>query len=168
MSAVLDIRQVRLKDADALLAIYRPLVEETAVSFELEAPGLDEFQDRIRHALTRWEWLVAEADGQIAGYAYGTAYRPRAAYRFSVEVSVYVHPDRQRSGVAEALYRELLGRLRVLGYCNAYAGIALPNDASIALHRKLGFAPVGLFRQIGWKFGRWHDIWMWHLRLAER
>ncbi len=168
MSPALDIRRVRLEDAEALLAIYRPLVEETAVSFEMQPPDLGEFQDRIRQALTQWEWLVAVADGQVSGYAYGTAYRPRAAYRYSVEVSVYVHPNRQRSGIAEALYRELLGRLKALGYCNAYAGIALPNDASIALHRKLGFAPVGLFRQIGWKFGRWHDIWMWHLRLAER
>ncbi len=141
-----------------MLAIYRPHVEQSAVSFELAVPGMDEFAARIAKAQTRWSWLLAQIGGDCAGYAYGTALRDREAYRWSVEVSAYVHPAHQRRGIATALYRRLLGELQQRGFCQAFACIALPNPASVAMHEKLEFAHVGAFRSVGWKFGRWHDV----------
>ncbi len=167
MSAPLEIRQAREDDAPALLAIYAPLVERTAVSFEEQAPGADEFAARIRAANERWGWLVAEQDGAIAGYAYGGAHRARSAYRHSVEVSAYVAESHRRHGVARALYAELFPQLASLGYCNAYAGIALPNDASLALHRALGFVDIGVFPRVGRKFGCWHDVAWLHRPLRD-
>jgi phosphinothricin acetyltransferase len=145
-------------DAPALLAIYRPFVEETAVSFELEVPSVEEMAARVEKAQSRWQWLVAARDGEILGYAYGSAFRERPAYRFSAEVSAYVQARHHRQGVARALYENLLADLSDRGYCRALAGIALPNDASVALHRALGFEPVGVFQAVGRKFGRWHDV----------
>jgi len=152
------IRPARRSDAAELLSIYRPFVEATAVSFEAVAPTLDEFAARVEKAAAGWQWLVAEQDGACIGYAYGSRHRERAAYRFSVEVSAYVHPDHHRRGVGRTLYRELLDDLTEKGFCHAYAGITLPNDASLALHRSLGFDSIGVFRAVGWKFGRWHDV----------
>src|SRR5690606_16840759 len=133
-SAACAIRRATPDDAAALLSIYAPYVERTAVSFEERVPSVDEFAARIEHALSRWTWLVGERDGRCAGYAYATAHRARAAYRWSVETSAYVDPDAQRTGIGRALYSSLLEQLAGMGYCNAYAGIALPNAASVALH----------------------------------
>lgn len=154
----LIIRDARASDAKALLEIYAPFVTETAVSFELAPPTLAEFAARISSAQSRWAWLVAERAGEIVGYAYASAFRTRAAYRFTVETSAYVHRAHRGQGVAGALYRRLFEVLIAKDYCNAYAGIALPNDASIAFHKSLGFTPVGVFHRGGWKFGEWHDI----------
>jgi L-amino acid N-acyltransferase YncA len=162
------IRDARPEDAAALLDIYRPFVTGTAVSFELEPPSLAEFEERIRTAQTRWAWLVVEKGGQPAGYAYASAFRTRAAYRFTAETSAYVHPDHRGQGLARALYVRLFEVLTEKGFANAYAGIALPNDASIAFHRALGFAPVGVFHRAGWKFGRWHDVSWWEIALRDR
>ncbi|MFY9823100.1 MAG: arsinothricin resistance N-acetyltransferase ArsN1 family B [Thermoanaerobaculia bacterium] len=145
-------------DAPAILEIYRPFVEDTAVSFELAAPPVEEFAARIAKALAGWEWLVAERDGQCLGYAYGSLHRARPAYRWSVEVSAYVHPSHHRQGIGRALYLKLFEDLTDKGFCNAYAGITLPNDGSVALHRSVGFEPIGIFKAVGWKFGRWHDV----------
>lgn len=163
----LRIRDARAEDAPALLEIYAPFVTDTAVSFELTPPTVAEFAARIASAQTQWAWLVAERGREVAGYAYASAFRTRAAYRFTVETSAYVHPAHRGKGVAGALYRRLFEILIAKGYCNAYAGIALPNDASIALHKSLGFAPVGVFHRGGWKFGKWHDIAWWELRLRD-
>jgi L-amino acid N-acyltransferase YncA len=154
----LQIRDAGPADVAAMLAIYRPHVEESAVSFELAVPGIDDFSARVAKAQTRWSWLVAEIDGVCTGYAYGTALRDREAYRWSVEVSAYVHPAHQRRGIASALYRRLLAELQQRGFCQAFACIALPNPASVAMHEKLGFVQAGSFRSVGRKFGRWHDI----------
>jgi L-amino acid N-acyltransferase YncA len=154
----LTIRAASTADAAALLAIYAPFVERTAVSFEETPPSVDEFAARIHKSQSRWDWLVAERTGVILGYAYGTSHRERAAYRWSAEVSAYVDPQVQRQWIGRALYLELFDRLAARGYCNAFAGIALPNDASVALHRRVGFEPIGVFRSIGWKFGAWHDV----------
>ncbi len=167
MSEPLAIRTATPDDAPALLAIYAPSVAETATSFEETVPGVDEFAARIARAQTRWRWLVAERGGECAGYAYGSAHRERAAYRWSVEVSAYVHPRHRRGGVARALYTRLFAELAELGHCSAYAGITLPNDASVGLHRALGFEPVGVFRAVGWKFGRWHDVAWFQRRLRD-
>ena len=153
------IRSVTEADAPALQAIYAPIVERTAISFELVPPSVDEFAGRIRKVLDGgWAWLVAEVDGRCAGYAYGSVHRERPAYRFAVETTVYVHDDHQRRGIARELYMRLFPVLAEKGFCNAFAGVALPNDASVGLHRSVGFEPIGTFRKVGRKFGRWHDV----------
>jgi L-amino acid N-acyltransferase YncA len=162
-----SIRIATEADAPALLAIYRPYVENTAVSFETTVPSVEEFAGRIRKAVTAWVWLVAESEGECAGYAYGSSHRERTAYRWSVETSAYVREDYQRQGVGRALYVQLLEELKQRGFCNAYAGITLPNVASVALHRSAGFEPVGVFRAVGRKFGAWHDVAWFQLRLRD-
>lgn len=164
MSGV-SLRSATPDDADALLAIYRPFVLHTAISFELEPPSVEEFRGRIERSLAEWAWLVAESDGRALGYAYATPHRSRGAYRWSVEPSVYVAEASHRRGLGRMLYEALMPRLAERGACNAYAGITLPNDASVALHRRLGFEPVGVFRSVGHKLGAWHDVSWWHLRL---
>jgi L-amino acid N-acyltransferase YncA len=164
----IEVRDAKLSDAPSLLSIYGPVVTGSATSFEVEPPTVAEFQERISTALRSWAWLVALCDGEVAGYAYGGAHRARAAYKWSVETSAYIHPDHRGRGLGTRLYRALLPRLASMGYCNAYAGITLPNEASVALHRSLGFAPVGVFRRVGFKFEGWHDVSWWHLVLRER
>lgn len=152
------IRPATLADAADLLAIYAPCVRDSTISFETEPPSVDEFAARISKALSRWQWLVADHDGRAVGYVYGSLHRERAAYRWSTEVSAYLHPDYRQRGIAQTLYRRLFDDLAARGYCNALAGIALPNDASVALHRSVGFQPIGVFNKVGRKFGRWHDV----------
>jgi L-amino acid N-acyltransferase YncA len=164
---LIGIRPATEADAAALLAIYAPLVESSAVSFEMAVPAVPEFAARIRAALSGWQWLVAERNGQCVGYAYGSSHRERAAYRWSVEVSAYVHPDHYRQGIGRSLYTTLLADLTRKGFCNAYAGITLPNEASVALHRSMGFEPIGSFPSVGHKFGRWHDVAWFHRKLRD-
>ncbi len=164
----LVIRDATERDAGAMLAIYQPFVTDAAVSFELEPPSPAEFAERIRAAQGRWAWLAAERDGIVAGYAYAGQYKTRAAYDWSVETAVYVHGDHRGQGVGGALYSRLFAVLAEKGFCTAYAGITLPNDASIRLHEALGFTLIGVFRRAGWKFGRWHDVSWWQRELRDR
>ncbi len=145
-------------DAATLLAIYAPYVEKTAVSFETAVPSVADFAARIRKYAAGWAWLVAERQGRCLGYAYGSPHRERAGYRYSTEVSAYVDPGARRQGIGKALYLALFAELARRGYCRAYAGVTLPNDASVALHRGVGFQPVGIFHRVGWKLGAWHDV----------
>ena len=161
------IRPVSAADAGQILAIYRPFVTETAVSFEFEPPDEGEMARRIGEITEKYPWLVWEEEGRLLGYAYASSHRSRAAYQWSVEVSVYVHADARRGGIARRLYSELFERLREQGYYNAFAGITLPNDASVGFHEAVGFTPIGVYPQIGYKFGRWHDVGWWGLRLRE-
>lgn len=161
------IRAATPADASALLGIYRPFVESSVVSFELEVPSIGEFRKRIEKCVAGWAWLVAEIEGRCAGYAYASALREREAYRWSAETSAYVHPDHYRSGVGRRLYLALFDALAAKGFCNAFACIALPNDASIEFHRALGFKHVGVFNAVGRKFSAWHDVSWWQLRLRE-
>lgn len=154
----LTIRLATHADTQALLAIYRPFVESSTASFELIVPTLEEFAARIEKANHGWRWLLAERNGRCVGYAYGSAHRERAAYRWSVEVSAYVHPAHHREGIGRALYLKLFEELAQIGFCHAYAGITLPNNPSIALHRSVGFAPIGVFKAVGRKFDKWHDV----------
>ena len=160
------IRQARDADASALLAIYQPFIESTAVSFETVVPTVKEFAARIRKSIDGWQWLVAERGDTPVGYAYGSQHRVRAAYQWSVEVSAYVAPAVHRQGIGRALYTQLLIDLERKGFCNAYGGIAMPNDASVALHEAVGFEHVGTFRRVGRKFGRWHDV-AWYQRVLR-
>jgi phosphinothricin acetyltransferase len=157
---MLLIRPATTADAAAMLAIYAPYVRDTPITFEVDVPAQPEFEARIVKAQAGWAWLAAEADGQVIGYAYAGTHHERAAYRTSVNVSVYVHAAHRRGGVARALYAELFAVLARRGYCQAIAGITLPNDASVGLHRAMGFTPVGTYRKIGFKLGAWHDV-MW-------
>lgn len=167
MTSPIHIRAATEHDAPALRAIYAPFVERTTVSFELETPSVDDFAARIAKALRGYVWLVAEIDGQCAGYAYGSAHRERAAYRWSVETSAYVAPRYHRRGVGRTLYERLLRALADEGFGTAFAGIALPNDASMALHRAVGFEPIGVFHRVGWKFGAWQDVAWFERRLRD-
>lgn len=161
------IRTATTADAAACLAIYRPLVESTAVSFEEVVPTIEEFAARIENALSAWTWLVAEKHGHCIGYAYGHAHRQRAAYRWSVEVTIYVDGGHRGQGVGSKLYGQLFTELSSLGYCNAYAGVTQPNEASMALHRGVGFEYIGTFRSVGRKFDRWHDVAWFQRKLRE-
>jgi len=165
--APLAIRPATAADAAALLAIYAPYVERTAVSFETVVPGIEDFASRVQRYATQWAWLVAERDGRCLGYAYGSPHRERAAYRWSAETSAYVDVAAQRQGVGKALYLALFDALAAAGYCNAFAGMTLPNAASVALHRSVGFEPIGVFRRVGWKFGAWHDVAWSQRRLRD-
>lgn len=149
------------EDASACLAIYRPYVEDTAITFETEVPDVDEMGARIAAARETHEWLVVEDDHEVIGYAYAHALNPRAAYQWSAETSIYVAVGHRRAGNGRELYNELLRRLTQRGYRRAFAGITQPNEASNAFHRRFGFQPAGLFRRVGWKNGSWQDVaWM--------
>ena len=150
-----------------MLAIYRPYVENTVISFEQEVPSLEDYAERVRKYAGGWAAVVADDAGDVVGYAYGSPHRERAAYKWSVETTVYVAPGAQRRGIGRSLYVALLPMLASAGYCNAYAGVALPNAASIALHQAVGFQPIGTFPRVGHKFGQWRDVAWFHLALRD-
>jgi L-amino acid N-acyltransferase YncA len=154
------------RDAAACAAIYAPSVEGSIISFELRAPGPEEIAERMRHYQRSHPWLVAERGGEVVGYAYACQFNQRPAYRWSASVSVYVAAEERGRGRGRALYQQLFSRLRRQGFRMACAGITLPNPASVRLHEHLGFEPVGVNRQIGWKEGGWRDVGWWQLELA--
>jgi phosphinothricin acetyltransferase len=154
------------RDAGACAEIYAPYVRDTAVSFEDEPPDARELRRRIECTERTHPWLVAEtAGGGVAGYAYATAHRDRAAYRWAADVAVYVAPDQQGQGIGTRLYGDLLPLLARQMIRIAVAGITLPNEASVALHEAFGFKPVGVYRRIGWKAGGWRDVGWWQVEL---
>ncbi len=155
------IRSASVADAPSIQAIYAPYVEWTIISFEEVPPSVEEMALRIAACLEAYPYLVAEREGRVVGFAYGGRHRTRPAYRWSVDVSIYVAEHERRSGIGRALYDDLLSKLADQGYHAAFAGIGLPNPASIALHEALGFEPVGVYREVGFKFGRWHDVGWW-------
>ncbi|MGH3739085.1 MAG: arsinothricin resistance N-acetyltransferase ArsN1 family B [Micromonosporaceae bacterium] len=152
------VRDATVADAAGCAAIYAPYVTETAISFETEPPTAAEMAERIAAAQRTHAWLVLESGGEVAGYAYGGRLKERAAYRWSCEVSVYLERGRRRTGGGRTLYQALLHRLTERGYQTAFAGMTLPNPASEGLHRAMGFEPVGVYRRVGYKHGRWHDV----------
>jgi phosphinothricin acetyltransferase len=156
------------RDSERVAQIYRPSVEANFISFEEVAPGAAEMAARIRAVIDRLPWLVAEADdGLVIGYAYASPHRERAAYRWSVDISVYVEEQWHGRGVGRALYDELIERLRGQGFVNAYAGVTLPNPASVALHESIGMTLIGVYERVGYKLGVWRDIAWYGMRLAE-
>jgi len=161
------IRPVEQEDAGDVAAIYRPIVEETPISFEAEAPSPDAMRSRIMDKAEERPWLVCELDGRIAGFANASPHRSRDAYRWSVDSSIYVGKAFRRRGVARALYTALFGVLRAQGYVNVFAGVTLPNPASVALHESMGFQPVGVYRRVGYKQGAWHDVGWWQRALQD-
>jgi L-amino acid N-acyltransferase YncA len=163
-----SIRLATERDAEQVAAIYAPNVTDSIISFESEPPSADEMRRRIEGTLERYPWLVCERHGRVLGYAYAGAHGTRAAYQWSVDVSVYVHWETQRAGVGRALYTSLFAALKLQGFYNAYAGATLPNPASVGLHESVGFRAVGVYRGVGYKLGAWHDVVWWHLALRER
>lgn len=160
------IRLAQPSDAAAIAAIYAPFCERTTVSFEYAAPSTDDIARRINAVTEQFPWLVLENDEQIAGYAYAGAHRERAAYMWAVDVAVYVDPTHHGRGIGRALYTTLLQVLPLQNYFRAYAGVALPNAASVALHTAMGFTPVGVYHDVGYKFGQWHDV-QWYERALQ-
>jgi len=165
---VKTIRMATPGDAGPVAEIYGPVVARTPISFEVDPPAAAEMERRIRAVLGFAPWIVCEEDGRVAGYAYASRHHERAAYRWSVDVSVYVREGSRRSGVGRALYGSLLPLLRLQGFCAAHAGITLPNEASVRIHESLGFRPVAVFPRVGFKQGAWHDVGYWQLELRER
>jgi phosphinothricin acetyltransferase len=152
------VRDATSGDAAACAAVYAPYVTGTAVSFETEPPTAEEMAARIAAAQRAHAWLVLEGGGAVRGYAYGGPFMSRPAYRWSCVVSVYLEPGRRRTGAGRVLYQALFDRLAARGFRVALAGVTLPNEASLGLHRALGFEPVGTYRRVGWKDGAWHDV----------
>lgn len=151
------IRLATPDDAEQVQAIYAPYCS-TPISFELEPPSVEEMRGRLTKILGQYPWLVWEEDGAILGYVYAMQHRERAAYLWSVDTAVYVRQGRQRRGVGKRLYTALFEVLPLQGYVNAYAGVTLPNPASVGLHEAMGFQPLGVYRQVGFKCGAWHDV----------
>jgi phosphinothricin acetyltransferase len=184
-----QIRAVTVADAPAIQAIYAPYVTDTIISFETTPPSVDEIAARIQKVTSKYPWLVYIVDeivdeptegtalsqngGQphtqqvIAGYVYASTHHERAAYQWSVDVSVYINPKYHRRNIGRGLYTALFELLRAQGFVNAYAGISLPNAGSVGIHEAMGFEPVGVFDKVGYKFGGWHDVGYWALRLRE-
>ena len=167
MADAAGIRLAADRDAAAIAAIYAPFVETDATSFETEVPSAADIRKRIAETGAAYPWLVCDCGGVIAGYAYASRHRVRAGYQWSVETSVYVHPEFRRAGIARALYTSLFAILVAQGFVNAYAGITLPNARSVALHEAVGFLPLAVYRGVGYKLGAWHDVGWWHLLITR-
>lgn len=159
------IRFAELSDAAALQAIYAPNVEGAAISFELVPPTVEEMAARLGKISAQYPWLVYELDGRVAGYVYACQHRERAAYRWSVDVTVYIDEAFRRRGIGRALYTSLLELLRIQGYAKAFAGITLPNAGSIGVHESVGFRKVVVFERVGYKLGAWRDVGWWEIDL---
>ena len=152
------IRLATTGDAAAIASIYGPYCESTVISFEESAPSAEEMARRVAAISATRPWIVLESYDGLIGYAYASSHHERAAYRWSVSTAIYISRNHHRRGAGRALYTTLFALLRVLGYRQATAGITLPNPASVALHAAFGFAPVGVYRDIGYKMGGWHDV----------
>jgi len=160
------IRNVRASDAARIAAIYNHYVRETVVTFE-ESPVTEaEMARRIAETAASYPWLVWEDGGEVLAYANASSWKRRSAYRFAAESTIYAAPEALGRGIGSKLYPALLERMRAKGLHCAIGGIALPNPASIALHEKLSFVPIGHFRQVGFKFGQWVDVGYWERVLA--
>jgi phosphinothricin acetyltransferase len=153
-------------DAAAIARVYAPYVTDSVISFEAEPPDAEEVLRRMA-ARPRLPWLVAEEGGAVVGFAYASGHRAREAYRWAADASVYLDRDHRGRGMGRALYDVLVPLVRDLGYVTLHAGIALPNDASRRLHEQLGFELVGVYRDVGYKAGGWHDVGWWQLALRE-
>jgi L-amino acid N-acyltransferase YncA len=161
------VRMATPDDAGGVADVYLPYVRDTAISFETVPPTAEEMRSRIAGMLPHLPWLVITDRERIMGFAYASPHRVREAYRWSADVSLYLDGSIHRQGHGRRLYRALLNLLGAQGYINAYAGIALPNPASVGLHEALGFTRVGVFPRVGFKNGRWWDVGWWHHLLAE-
>ncbi len=164
----MNIRMARVEDAPILQAIYAPIVKDTPISFELTEPTIEEMALRLTHTIKSYPWLVCTRQDEILGYAYASQHRSRMAYQWAVDVSVYISERWRGCGVGHALYTSLFALLKLQGFYNVYGGIALPNPGSVGLHESMGMIPVGIYQQVGYKDGAWHDVGWWQGILQER
>ncbi|MBQ8798325.1 MAG: N-acetyltransferase [Lachnospiraceae bacterium] len=167
MAGQKKIRFATVKDAAAILEIYGEYIRNTAVTFEIEVPTLSAFEERMERIMSQFPWLVCEIDGEIAGYAYASKHGERAAYRWSADLSVYIHEKFHRNHIASELYDEVIALLRKLGYYTVYAGVSTPNPKSEAFHGAYGFQCLGEFKNVGYKLGEWHGVAWYELPIAE-
>ena len=161
------IRLATVEDAEAILDIYKTYIENTRVTFEIEVPTVEAFRERMERIMAQFPWIVCEIDGKIAGYAYGSKHGERAAYRWSADLSVYIHENYHRYGLGTALYTALLELLRRQGYFTVYAGVSTPNPKSEAFHTAFGFRNLGEFKNAGYKLGGWCGVSWYELVLNE-
>lgn len=160
-----QIRTVQESDASAIAEIYRPYVERTSISFEYDAPSPDEMLQRIRTITTEYPWLVCLDNNTMVGYAYAGTHRHRTAYQWSVESAIYFRQEFHNKGLASILYKTLFSLLKNQGLNTVLAGITIPNDKSVNFHKKMGFTHLGTYKNIGFKFGKWHDTQWFELPL---
>lgn len=161
------IREVCLKDAKQICHIYNYYIKETDITFEEEVLAVSDMERRITDVTSSYPWFVYEEDGRILGYAYATRWKSRAAYKYSVESTIYVDRDTYKKGIGSKLYRKLIEELKEQGIHSIIGGVALPNEKSCALHEKLGFKKVAQFPEVGFKFGKWIDVGYWQLNLQR-
>ncbi|MFT4758026.1 MAG: L-amino acid N-acyltransferase YncA [Vicingaceae bacterium] len=154
-------------DAVSVRDIFKYYIEETAITFEMVLPSVEEFEQRITTVMEQFPWIVVTKDQQLVGFAYGAKHRVRQAYQWCTELSVYVIPEFQKEGLAKHLYNGLFLLLKEQGFFNAYAGITLPNDKSLQFHKRLGFIEIAKYQNIGWKLGAWHDVIWCHKRIQQ-
>jgi phosphinothricin acetyltransferase len=154
-------------DAEQIEAIYAPCVRDTFISFELEPPSASQIRERILKTTEKYPWLVTRRGKEVLAYAYASQHRSRAAYEWSVDVGIYVLGSSRKLGVGRSLYQTLFQVLSLQGFYNAYAGIALPNPASVGLHQACGFRPVGVYENAGFKLGAWRDVGWWQRALLK-
>jgi phosphinothricin acetyltransferase len=164
---MIGVRTATEQDGPAIAAIYAPYVRETAISFEEMPPTPAEMSERVRATLPTHPFLVFQEAYAVIAYAYASRHRDRAAYRWSVDVAIYVVPGVHRRGIGRALYTRLLGILERQGFHSAYAGITLPNEKSVGLHEAMGFQSVGTYEEVGFKLGRWWNVGWWRLPLCS-
>jgi L-amino acid N-acyltransferase YncA len=164
---MVSIRLATVEDAEQIQAIYAPFCSHSPVTFETQAPTVEEMGQRINKLLQQYPWLVCYNKDKILGYVYAAPHHERAAYQWSVNVSVYIHETARRLGIGRALYTSLFKILELQGYYNAYAGISLPNPASLRLHEAMGFQLAGMYPNVGFKAGAWHDVAWLVLALKE-
>jgi phosphinothricin acetyltransferase len=163
----IQLRIATADDAASAAAIYAPYVRDTPISFESTPPTADEMRARIEDVLASHVWLVACRGTNVVGYTYGSQHRTRAAYRWSVDTAVYLERALHRQGIARRLYSCLFAILARQRYVNAYAGVTLPNPASVGFHEAMGFVPVGVYPRVGYKQGTWYDVGWWSRPLRE-
>ncbi|MHC5114134.1 MAG: GNAT family N-acetyltransferase [Planctomycetota bacterium] len=163
----MDIRLATLDDVAAILEISNHYAAETPANFAIEPESPADWEATFRATHEQYPWLVAVADGEVVGWAKASPWKGRCAYAYSAEVSVYIRPTHHRRGIGRALYDRLLATLRAQGYRSAIGGITLPNDASVALHESFGMERAAVFRSVGWKFERWHDVGYWQVQFDD-
>jgi len=161
------IRLADERDYASILQIYTPFITDTVITFEYKVPTIDEFGKRIIDVQKKYPWLVCEIKGEIVGYAYASCFNEREAYDWSVDFSVYINPQFHRKKIGKALYFSLFQLLKLQGYYNCYAGVTLPNIKSESLHQSFGFKKIGIYKNVGYKFGSWYDVKWYELKIKE-
>jgi phosphinothricin acetyltransferase len=159
------IRPVQVADAQALADLYNPYIRDTIITFEEEPITAEDMTERIEKVTASYPWIVWEEAGVVRGYAYGSVWRTRHAYRYAVETAIYLSSSLHGRGVGAQLYEALLVELKARGFHSVLGCLSLPNEPSVRLHEKLGFQKVGHMKEAGWKFGTWVDVGFWERML---